>query len=581
MQFRYHDNYCGPQYTGGRFVAEGEPGNYDVPALSCLDIACQKHDKFYEEHRFRTGDLQFVADAIRCGMLNPLSAPKALPAALLMAAKAILSQDVTPVFTKPDVQRIYREGGKNYAKNVHHFRGPHNERYDQIVPVRLIDETKYVTGAHVGVPNLLHAHLADFAKRVPPQLPLVGIEPNPGPPVRGKSGIKKAPKQRKRVVKKLNQIIRAEKRAPRMFAPVAYNVSTNFRPRTNMIRERGKIMLGSVSSLTGTAGAELYKLDCTPSELGGMLSRMAELHERYRVHNFSIEWVPSVANNFAGQILIVYHYDPATWGQVYNNVSVIDNSNARVAIAFPPREPRTVGVPFKDDSFKWRYCFPEINEPRTSSPGYFTVISTAAMTASTDIGSLVLHYDIEFTDRIIRPIQLQFLRLHDHAGAHAISTAIIKPSADVSVAGDLTWQQFADTTKDGYFKLPPWTHWDINLTAHYTSVTTLSFSDTWQNVNHSVAAGATWADVPAGTTYRAVYSNTIWTGGDVGYFKFGFGGSGTPNEITITLGQLPYDIVFPPLPALSLDGEDEKESDTIVVTTEPPSNKSRPALRLK
>jgi len=565
MQFKYEGDYCGPGWTSGRYLSSDEHGDYDVPPTSCLDIACQRHDKHYEEGSFRTGDVQFVADAMRCAIASPLQFAKAVPAALLMAAKAFIDHDVPVQFNAHDVQRILQSKTNHAAEQrIRYFRGPHTDAFDLPVHIHTVDRLP-----------------TSSVLSVVPDPPLIGIEPNPGPKVRSKSGIKKAPKRQKQgIVRKLNQIVRAEKRAPRMFAPVAYNVSSNFKPSSNTIRERGKIMLGSVNSQSGGSGAELYKTDCTPVDLGGMLSRMAELHERYRVHSFTIEWIPSVANNFAGQILLVYHYDPATWGQTYNNVSILDNSNARVAVAFPPREPQSVRVPFKNDSFKWRYCYSEANEPRTSSPGYFTVLSSANMTASTDIGSIVLHYDIEFTDRIVRPIKASYLRLYDPLGAHTTSTYIIRPHAHIAAQDDTSWEQFYDATREGYFLLPPWTQWDLNFYCRYLATDSFTLGETWSNVNRATASIATWTNLVSHNLNQYMHHNVIWTGGQSGAFKLHYTGTATPTEIVITLAQLPYLLSFIPLPALKQEGE-EKEEDTVVVSSEPPPSKSKPTLRIK
>lgn len=62
MQFKTHGNYCGPNYSAGRFTKEGEEVDWNVEGVDQLDKACKTHDQYYNKKEFLEGDKVFIKE---------------------------------------------------------------------------------------------------------------------------------------------------------------------------------------------------------------------------------------------------------------------------------------------------------------------------------------------------------------------------------------------------------------------------------------------------------------------------------------------------------------------------------------
>lgn len=398
-----------------------------------------------------------------------------------------------------------------YAKS--HFGD--GEAYEEVAPAWVLREAKKWSERQTA--------------SIPPQAPLVGVEPNPGP--------KRASNKRKPRGSSMSSRLPRNMTVSRTVANYANNlVVTNKYP--DMHIARGMITLGTITTPASTSvGTIIAVYDLNPFEIGGRLSRFAQLYQRYRFMGGNIIYNPIASGATGGQLMLTRDTDDSLYPQAAK-VNVFEESEKLNRMTVSVRDTFSMKLNAQP-GLLWTH--EDDSEPRTTSPGFVTVVDRSGLTNSTPYGTLDFEYFYEFSIPANREPPQQLL-LNSSTAPAAIATSVfpLNPNgtddlnASTVLVGDNQWENFVYPESNQYIKIPAWTQFKsiifisgtglsatAQLSAQAVNITTIQFTSL----------------INSASTHMASYSG--YTKSSPGYLRIAYAGTVT----TITARQFDLHIV--------------------------------------
>lgn len=416
---------------------------------------------------------------------------------------------------------------------------------------------------------------------------LVGIEPNPGP-----KGGKKKGKNRNLLMKKKKK--GNGPRATISAAPTRYGVTLR-RPRTRGDNEPevGTIRLARVTTPAAPKDGTILGLyDLAPSEVGGRVSKIASLHQKYRFLGGKLRWVPSTGTETDGQIVFSFDRDTSYWPSG-TTIDPVAESQKMGVVSGPIYKPFTFFVPGNPTML---FTHEDEMELHTTSPGFVTV--SCDDSAVSTHGSVHFDYAYQFYDSCDRPEKGALVYRSYEAAANGVfmfplrSDGTDTKSNAVVAAGDEYWKAYVTEPTDlgynstyYYVKLAPYTH----VLMRWTGVGTGLVAD--------AAPGYGLVQYGTAMTVTTVYSEvnaaqTVWTGEAIAYttanpafFRVAVAGFTTNTFRELLVVPLAYEAVYPATAPPALTIRDSSPDSDIDIVEEPCEKKvvplSSPAVSLQ
>jgi len=375
LQFKYHGNYGGPGYSGGKF---GKEANFSSEPQDKLDEAFKEHDSHYAVGHQEAGDKVLVK------RLQDIPGWKARLAQLGFSLKSMLglSRDV-PIPGTLSLDELY---------------GHLTRRQKQVVRRRLSSPE----------PRVVKQRLKQQAV-----LLTQGVEPNPGP---GKNKHKNKPpsqQAKKREEKKVVVVEKIQKRpkfknnsgnvlhtppTPKLYGHKTYRVSSS-KGKAHGIRLFARDYLTQVATDSNGAinGDVVYAGRIDPFNANSMCSGFARMYTKYKIHSYKIHYDPVVGDNTGGDLIGAFSTDPDDpfLSTGISTVRTLLNRNGSKATTVHkfctwnmPRTNKVYFLPGADNQYQ--------PDQRLEYPGQFILAALAGCAASTTYGVLLTEIDIEF-----------------------------------------------------------------------------------------------------------------------------------------------------------------------------------------
>jgi len=502
--FRWYGRYGGPFWSAGN-MEYGFP-DFSVEPVDDLDSHYRDHDFNYTIGNERAGDALLSRELYNHGKYaeSALFKLKSLGAS---AGDAFL----VPDFSSP---------------GMHHSQ-PTLERQNTLAKDGLLEFTK---------PSVEFQMIAEQI----PSPPLVGVEPNPGPPRRAMG-----------------------KRYSQVSEPYATNIITNnrFTPRH---LEKGSVRLGVVgTNFSGSTvvNAIAFLQDLAPSEINGRLSTFSELYQRYKFLGGVVRYVPFKSAATDGQLIVSRDSDIT----LYPSSLVTDvllESQKQDSMEVPVRAAWSMRL--KADS-RVLFCYEDPSEPRTTSPGFITVTQASVLAATTDFGALYFDYAYDFFMPASRPVSeawiykggtnmpndptVSVFALTESGTDDAAAPELVIP------AGNNAWQSYVNTSDSRRIRIPAYTnfmiHFSMDGTGFDQALPTVATSNVTETT-HSYGYGTT------------TYKNGLYAGYTLskpGTWRLHVGTATTFLRKSFTFTVFPWSTVIPAMYSLN---DESKQSLSVI-----------------
>jgi len=408
MQFKYHGNWGGPRYSGGKFT---DMPDWTIPALDSLDELFKKHDRDYGTMNQNQADRLFLQRARSL----PQSAKKWLAQAGFHV-KALNITDVQPAWSKRKV----------------------------------IDREQYPWEEKAMIDTMDPEVMAAFASN---GTPLLADEFSPAGNHKGDGPPKSSMKQKKKRSKKVR--VRSKKASRKRASQKKFKQKARARnsrrpqvPITSLVRAvqrsqklsmgsggtvsfSGTIVLADLESISGssvrfssllsvfansdTTGLGLPTpqfFDLTPYSLQFLgqqfgiqtsIAVIANFFEKWK-GSFVFEWRPACPTTQSGQMTWWVDKDPSDKDQAWLTsqavLQVAEQHGAKMSSFY---EKCSLATGTKE----WLWCRQTAStDVRKTSAGHFFAVSNAALNADDTpvLGTLLVRYNIQFSQSCAKEV---------------------------------------------------------------------------------------------------------------------------------------------------------------------------------
>jgi len=480
FNFKYHGNYCGPGYTGGKFVDQGSKGDYTVPPLDDLDSKCRQHDWMYENGLVHEGDKDLV-------------------------------NQTTYGFHKEGALKI----GFQLKRIYNSVFLPKDMAKKKGVLVEVVAAKTAAATSKSARRKMESAHANAVVRRNQPKVASLAqlSAPSQGMPVNFNST-----------------------------APRSGHKLTSFR-RGNIHGWKiiGTELLSEVVlSAPAVLGDLLASVPISPSLLGGTdLSILSEMFEFYKFSKMSMSYVPSVGTNTTGQLVGFFDEDPNSIGRLMPN-GVSNISNVKTASDHEGAAQNQVFAPMHYDYMSSNanpqfYVDPNYTDARTSIQAVFLLVAASGILAAS-LGNLYLHYEVELWGKEYSSIGSgNAARLSYSPAPLKVGNYLVFSSPHATVSGSNLPLSFGDGFGVGTTFLPPPGYYLIVFVSVGTSLVNAAVATADVTIS-TIGAGSIVNT--AGTNALQVCIGYVPTKVSLGA-GFGFSQSGTQTGLGVYVVALP------------------------------------------
>lgn len=213
------------------------------------------------------------------------------------------------------------------------------------------------------------------------------------------------------------------------------------------IRVQGREYISTITTVGGSpAGSPIFGLPLSPAFWGGnRLADLAQLYDLYRVHSLAVVYVPMCASTDRGSIVGTSTGDinEDTGLFLTGDAAIRDAEERPGAQIVPIFTPAAFGINVPQ---QMTYFTSNSDVPNLSALGMFSMLTTVA-TSSLTLGSVEVHYDIEFlSESSARSSALTVASLADGTITWPTMGLVAKLAFQINVSG---WNPFSGLSNGG------------------------------------------------------------------------------------------------------------------------------------